>query len=154
MSVIPAKAGTQREKDWAAAVVSAFLLLLLFLASPATAQTFPPLTGRVVDDAHILTPAQIADLTSKSAALEQQTGRQLVVATVPSLQSEPIEDFGYKLGRAWGIGQKGKDNGVILLVAPTEHKVRVEVGYGATTFLADAMSGLLIRGAILPPFKQ
>jgi uncharacterized protein len=134
--------------------VTALLLAFFALASPAVAQTFPPLTGRVVDDAHILTPAQVADLTSKSQALETQTGRQLVVATVPSLQGYPIEDFGYKLGRAWGIGQKGKDNGVILLVAPTEHKVRVEVGYGATTFLTDAMSGLIIREAILPHFKQ
>ena len=134
--------------------LAALLLALVAVASPAAAQTFPQLTGRVVDDAHILTPAQVTDLTSKSAALEAQTGRQLVVATVPSLQGYPIEDYGYRLGRAWGIGQKGKNNGVILLVAPTEHKVRVEVGYGATVFLTDAMSGLIIRGAILPHFKQ
>src|SRR6059058_2216332 len=122
---------------------TALLLAFFALASPALAQTFPQLSGRVVDDAHILTPAEIADLTSKSAALEAQTGRQLVIATVPSLQGYPIEDFGYRLGRAWGIGQKGKDNGVILLVAPNEHKVRVEVGYGATPYLTDAMSGLI-----------
>jgi len=127
---------------------------LLALASPAWAQTFPPLTGRVVDDAHLLTPAQVADLTSKSQTLEASKGAQLVVATVPSLQGYPIEDYGYKLGRAWGIGEKGKDNGVILLVAPNEHKVRVEVGYGATPYVTDAMSGLIIREAILPRFKQ
>jgi uncharacterized protein len=73
---------------------------------------------------------------------------------VPSLQGYPIEDYGYRLGRAWGIGEKGKDNGVILLVAPNEHKVRIEVGYGATAYLTDAMSGLIIREAILPHFKQ
>ena len=132
----------------------AWLVALLFFAAPGLAQTFPQLSGRVVDDAHLLTPEQVQDLTSKSAALEAQTGRQLVVATVPSLQGYPIEDFGYRLGRAWGIGQKGKDNGVILLVAPNEHKVRIEVGYGATVFLTDAMSGLIIREAILPHFKQ
>ena len=130
------------------------LLAFFALAAPASAQTFPQLTGRIVDDAHLLTPAQIADLTSKSAALEQQTGRQLVIATVPSLQGYPIEDYGYKLGRAWGIGQKGKDSGVILLVAPAEHKVRIEVGYGLTPYLTDAMAGLIIREIITPRFKQ
>lgn len=130
------------------------LLAFLVLAAPAAAQTFPPLTGRVVDDAHLLSPAQIADLTSKSEALEASKGAQLVIATVPSLQGYPIEDYGYRLGRAWGIGQKGKDNGVILLVAPSEHKVRIEVGYGATAYLTDAMSGLIIREAIIPRFKQ
>ena len=130
------------------------MTIALNFAPPASAQTFPQLTGRVVDDAHLLTPAQVADLTSKSQALEAQSGRQLVVASVPSLQGYPIEDFGYRLGRAWGIGQKGKDNGVILLVAPNEHKVRIEVGYGSTAYLTDAMSGLIIRETILPHFKQ
>lgn len=134
--------------------LAALLLTLFALATPASAQTFPQLTGRVVDDAHLLNPAQVADLTSKSEALETRTGRQLVIATVPNLQGYPIEDFGYRLGRAWGIGQKGKDNGVILLVAPSEHKVRIEVGYGATAYLTDAMSGLIIREAMLPHFKQ
>jgi uncharacterized protein len=129
-------------------------LIFLFFATPVAAQTFPPLTGRVVDQAHLLTPAQVQDLTGKSETLEGQTGAQLVVATVNSLEGYPVEDYGYRLGRAWGIGQKGKDNGVILLVAPNEHKVRIEVGYGATPFLTDAMSGLIIREDITPRFKQ
>jgi uncharacterized protein len=128
-------------------------LALLALATPAAAQTFPQLTGRVVDNAHLLTPAQITDLTSKSAALEAQTGRQFVVATVPSLEGRTIEDYGYRLGRTWAIGQKGKDDGVILLVAPSEHKVRIETGYGARVFLTDAVSSIIIREAILPRFK-
>ena len=129
-------------------------LALIALATPVSAQTFPKLTGRVVDEAHILTPAVVADLTAKSQALETKTGRQFVVATVPSLQGYPIEDYGYRLGRAWGIGQKGFDNGVILLVAPNEHKVRIEVGYGATAYVTDAMSSIVIRNSILPHFKQ
>src|SRR6059058_2139226 len=133
---------------------TALLLAFFALASPALAQTFPQLSGRVVDDAHLLTPAQVADLTSKSQALEAQKGAQLVVATVNSLEGYPVEDYGYRLGRAWGIGQKGKDNGVILLVAPNEHKVRIEVGYGTTPYLTDAMSGLIIRENITPRFKQ
>ena len=135
-------------------LIGAFLLALFAFAAPAYAQTFPQLTGRVVDDAHLLSAEQVQDLTSKSAALEASKGAQLVVATVPSLQGYPIEDYGYRLGRAWGIGQKGKDNGVILLVAPNEHKVRIEVGYGATPYLTDAMSGLIIREDIIPHFKQ
>jgi len=134
--------------------LGALLLAFLALAAPARAQTFPPLTGRVVDQAHLLSAAEIQDLTAKSQALETQTGRQFVIATVNSLEGYPIEDYGYRLGRAWGIGQKGQDNGVILLVAPNEHKVRIEVGYGATTFITDAVSGLIIRETILPHFKQ
>jgi len=131
-------------------------LALLALAQPLAAAepTFPKLTGRVVDEAHILTPAQVVDLTSKSEALEARSGRQFVVATVPSLQDRTIEDYGYQLGRAWGIGAKGKDDGVILLVAPNERKVRIETGYGATAFLTDAMSSIIIRNSILPHFKQ
>ena len=135
-------------------ILAVLWLALFALATPTAAQTFPPLSGRVVDQAHLLTPAQVQDLTSKSEALEAQSGRQLVVATVNSLEGYPIEDYGYRLGRAWGIGQKGKDNGVILLVAPNEHKVRIEVGYGSTAYLTDAMSGLIIREDILPHFKQ
>jgi uncharacterized protein len=132
---------------------TALALAFFALVSPAFAQTFPPPTGRVVDQAHLLSAAQVQDITGKSEALEKKTGAQFVVATVNGLEGYPVEDYGYRLGRAWGIGQKGKDNGVILLVAPKEHKVRVEVGYGATPYLTDAMSGLIIREAILPKFK-
>ena len=134
--------------------LAALLLALFALAAPASAQTFPQLTGRVVDQAHLLTPEQVVDITSKSQALEAQSGRQFVVATVNSLEGQPIEDYAYRLGRAWGIGQKGKDDGVILLVAPNERKVWIATGYGAGAFLTDAMSGLIIREDILPRFKQ
>ena len=89
------------------------------------------------------------DLAS-SAALETQTGRQFVVATVNSLEGRTIEDYGYRLGRAWGIGDEEKDDGVILLVAPNERKVRIETGYGARVFLTDAVSSVIIRERILP----
>src|SRR5688572_14988236 len=128
-------------------------LLLLLITSPAFAQTFPKLTGRVVDQADLLRPEQEVDLTSKLAALEAQSGRQLVVATVRSLEGRPIEDYGYRLGRAWGIGDEQKDDGVILLVAPKEKKVRIETGYGARVFLTDAVSSVIIRNAITPKFK-
>jgi uncharacterized protein len=134
-------------------------LILLILALPAAAQEFPKLTGRVVDAANILPPETEAAIEARSAAIEQQTGAQLVVATVPSLQGYEIEDYGYRLGRAWGIGQKreagGKgDNGVILLVAPNDRKVRIEVGYGLEPILTDALSAVIIQRAILPKFRS
>lgn len=129
-------------------------LALLALAAPASAQTFPKLTGRVVDDAHLLTPEQVIDLSSKSEALEAQTGRQLVVATVNSLEGYPIEDYAYRLGREWQIGSKKNNDGVLLLVAPNERKVWIATGYGAGAFMTDAMAGVITREAILPHFKQ
>lgn len=123
-------------------------------ASLAAEISFPALTGRVVDDAQLLTPEQEQALTGKLATLEQQTGDQLVVVTLPSLQDQEIEDFGYQLGRHWGIGQKENDGGALLIVAPNERKVRIEVGYGLEGVLTDAYSSLIIRNDILPPFRQ
>ncbi|MFL6770513.1 MAG: TPM domain-containing protein [Sphingomicrobium sp.] len=133
--------------------LAGLVLAALLAASPAHAQTFPKLTGRVVDQADLLTPQQEADLSAKSEALEQRTGRQFVIATVRSLEGRPIEDYGYRLGRDWGIGNEQKDDGVILLVAPNERKVRIETGYGARVFLTDAVSSVVIRESILPRFK-
>lgn len=132
--------------------------LLLFLAalslnSAAQAQTFPALTGRVVDGANLLSPEQEAQLSAMSDATEKATGRQLVVATVPDLQGYPIEDYGYRLGRAWKIGQSEADNGIVLIVAPKERRVRIEVGYGLEPIMTDALSGVIIRDAITPRFK-
>ena len=130
------------------------LLALLLLATAASAQTFPELTGRVVDQADLLSPAQEAELTARSADVEAKTGRQFVVATVNSLEGHDIEDYGYRLGRTWAIGQKEVDNGAILLVAPNEKKVRIEVGYGAEGYLTDIVSGRIIRNDILPRFRN
>jgi uncharacterized protein len=130
------------------------MTILALLATPASAQTFPPLTGRVVDQAHLLTPEQVLDLSSKSQALEAQSGRQFVVATVTSLEDYPIEDYAYRLGRAWQIGSKKNNDGVLLLVAPNERKVWIATGYGAGGFMTDAMAGVITREAILPHFKQ
>ena len=135
--------------------LAGLLLALIALAAPASAQTFPQLTGRVVDQAHLLTAAQIADISSKSAALETQSGgRQFVVATVNSLEGYPIEDYAYRLGRAWKIGSAKNNDGVLLLVAPNERKVWIATGYGAGEYMTDAMSGIIIREDILPHFKQ
>jgi len=134
--------------------IRALILLFLLIAAPAAAQDFPKLSGRVVDAADMLTDSEEAALTQKLQGLEDSTHRQLVVATVPDLQGYPVEDYGYKLGRAWGIGQKGANNGAILLVAKAEHKIRIEVGYGLEPILTDAYSGEIIRDKITPAFKQ
>ena len=133
-----------------------FLLFLFGIALgpvEAAAPAFPPLTGRVVDGAHLLDAAMTSSITAKLAALEQKNGIQLVVVTLPSLQGYEIEDYGYQLGRSWAIGQKGKNNGALLIVAPNEHRVRIEVGYGLEGTLTDAVSRLIIENAILPRFR-
>ena len=126
----------------------------LFVAAAAHAQTFPKLTGRVVDNAHLLDPQQVTQLTQLSEATQQASSRQLVIATIPDLQGYPIEDYGYQLGRSWGIGQKGIDNGIILLVAPNDRKVRIEVGYGLEPIMTDALSNMIIQNDILPKFRD
>jgi uncharacterized protein len=130
------------------------LFCLLFSAAAFAALSFPPLTGRVVDEAGILSPATRDQLTEILAQHEQKTGNQIVVATLKSLQGDTIEDYGYQLGRAWGIGQKGKNNGAILIVAPAEKKVRIEVGYGLEGTLTDLQSKLIIENVILPAFRR
>ena len=135
---------------------SAFLGLLLVLLAflPAlAATTFPPLSGRVVDDAHVIPAATVAAITTKLADLETKSGIQLVVATVPSLQGEEIEPFANELFRTWKLGENTKNNGVLLLVAPNEHRVRIEVGYGLEGTLTDALSSVVIANAITPRFK-
>jgi uncharacterized protein len=130
-----------------------FSVVAFLIAFPALALDFPALSGRVVDEANILDPQTRAALTEKLAALEAKTTDQLVVVTLKSLQGTSIEDFGVQLGRHWQIGQKDKNNGVLLIVAPNERKVRIEVGYGLEGALTDAVSRLIIENAITPRFR-
>ncbi|HVZ69717.1 MAG TPA: TPM domain-containing protein [Rhizomicrobium sp.] len=132
----------------------AFALVFAIVAPAAAAPTFPPLTGRVVDDAHILSDSAKASLTEKLEDLENRTSRQLVVVTLPSLQGYEIEDYGYQLGRAWGIGQKKLNNGVLFIIAPNERKVRIEVGYGLEPILTDALSNVILQERVLPKFRK
>jgi uncharacterized protein len=134
-----------------------FLLAILVLApafAGALAQSaFPTLTGRVVDEANLIDAVNRQDLTAKLAALEAKTTDQFVVVTIKSLGGRSIEDYGVNLGRNWKIGQAGKNNGVLLIVAPNERKVRIEVGYGLEGTLTDAISKYIIETSILPRFK-
>lgn len=128
--------------------------LALLIALPAAAQDFPALSGRVVDAANILSPETETDLAARLQALETQSQRQLVVATVPDLEGYDIADYGNQLGRAWGIGDKDRNDGVILLIAPNERRMRIEVGYGLEPILTDALSAQIIRNEITPRFRD
>lgn len=129
------------------------LWLLACVGVAQAALTFPALTGRVVDSAQMIDPVVREQLTQQLQALEQTSGDQLVVVTVPDLQGVPIEDYGYQLGRQWGIGQKGKDNGALLIVSRDDRQLRIEVGYGLEGVLTDAQSWVIINQVILPKFK-
>ena len=138
----------------ASRLLAALPILLFVVAAHAAALKFPPLSGRVVDAAHILPNDAVQRLDGLLAAHEKTTGEQVVVVTLPSLQDTTIEDYGVQLGRHWGIGQKGKNTGALLIVAPKERKVRIEVGYGLEGTLTDARSKIIIEEIILPWFRQ
>jgi len=129
------------------------ILALLALAPSAWAQSFPTFDDKgVVDAANLLDPAQEQALSAKLIAQKQASGRSLVVATIPDLQGYDISDYGYRLGRDWKIGDKDS-NGALLIIAPAERKIRIEVGYGLEGVLTDAVTSQIIRNAISPRFK-
>lgn len=135
-------------------VSAAIVALLLGLAAAYPALSFPALSGRVVDDAGILSSDTRDTLTNLLAEHERQTGNQVVVVTLKSLQGTTIEQYGYQLGRNWGIGIKGKNNGALLIVSPSTRDVRIEVGYGLEGLLTDAQSKLIIENVMLPRFRS
>lgn len=137
-------------------IVLALGMLSLFWVLPQaeSAPSFPTLTGRVVDEAGLLSSSVKRDLENRFADYERATSNQVVVVTLRSLQGYSIEDYGYQLGRHWAIGQQDEDNGVLLIVAPKERKVRIEVGYGLEGQLTDALSHNIIQTQILPLFRQ
>lgn len=135
---------------------SLFLIGLFILAAgqaQAKPPVFPALSGRIVDQAGLLRTDTVHMLDQKLAAHEKATGEQIVVVTLKDLGGQAIEEYGYRLGRHWGIGQKGKNNGALLIVVPDEKLVRIEVGYGLEGRMTDALSSLIIQRAILPEFR-
>lgn len=134
-------------------VLAGFVLVLSVLAAAAE-PTFPALTGRIVDAANLIKSEDKAAIETSLKDLEGKASDQLAVVTLPSLQGYAVEDFGVRLARHWQIGQKDKDNGVLLIVAPNERKVRIEVGRGVEGQLTDLMSSLIINNAILPAFRR
>jgi uncharacterized protein len=137
----------------ARACAAALAGVLLLVVGAAAEPTLPSLSGRVVDGARVLSSATAAQLTEILAAHERETSNQVVVATLPSLQGYEIEDFSVRLFRAWRLGAQDRNNGVLLLVAPNERRVRIEVGYGLEGALPDATAHAIITTEILPRFR-
>ena len=133
--------------------MAAALMVALFAIAPAFAIDFPALTGRVVDQANIIQPDTRVAIEQKLRDLETRSGIQLVVATVNSLEGQDVEPYANELFRKWALGEKKKNNGVLLLVAPNERRVRIEVGYGLEGTLTDALSKVIISNAMTPRFK-
>ena len=130
------------------------ILCFLFLTESSFALSFPTLTGRVVDQANVLSPATKDQLTEILTNIENTTTDQIVILMLPTLDGHSIEDYGYKLARHWGIGQKDKDNGAIIIVDVNERSIRIEVGYGLEAKLTDAVTSEIIRNQIAPYLKK
>lgn len=126
----------------------------LLLAVTAMALDIPQLRGHVNDYAGMLSPAKVQELEGRLGDFERSDSTQIVVLTIPSLAGETLEEYSIKVAEAWRIGQKGVDNGAILLVSKQEHKIRIEVGRGLEGKLTDLVSGRIIRGEITPRFKS
>lgn len=144
----------QPERVWLGLVL---VLLLALCATSARAQQFPKFTGFVVDDANVLPPEVEADLTAKLGALQRDTKRQFVVAAIADMQGYPLEEYGYRLGRAWGVGLQNANNGAILFVAPNnppgQRGPRLEVGTGIEPILTDAFASITINQQMMPRLK-
>jgi uncharacterized protein len=134
--------------------LSLLLSALLFTAFIASAAEIPYLTGRVTDNAQILSPDARRSLTEDLKAHEGRTGNQIVVLTIPALDGQNIEDYAVKVFEEWKLGQKGKDNGILIVVAPNERRMRIEVGYGLEGTMTDLMAGRIIQQVMTPKFKN
>jgi uncharacterized protein len=138
------------QRTWLGAVG----LLLVMAAFTAQATDVPYLTGRIVDNAEILSPGARESLDAKLAAHEQATTNQVVILTVASLDGESIEGFATRVFDAWQLGQAGKDNGVLVIVAPNDRRMRIEVGYGLEGTFTDLQASRIIRDQMTPPFRD
>ncbi len=128
--------------------------ILFFISISYSLEIPPPPSARVNDYAGLLDSHSKMELEEKLADFEKETSNQMVVATFPSLEGDSLEDFSIRLAEKWKVGEKGRDNGVILLVFKNDHKLRIEVGYGLEGALPDATSNLIIRNEIAPHFKE
>jgi uncharacterized protein len=135
---------------------STVVALLIALLSPASAYAadVPYLTGRVVDNAQILSPDARTRLAAVLKAHEEATSNQIVVLTVQTIQPEGVEEYAVDVFNNWKLGQKGHNNGVLVVVVPQDRKMRIEVGYGLEPVLTDAMAGAIIRDVMTPAFKR
>lgn len=136
------------------ALRNALLAALLLIAVIAAAAEVPFLTGRVTDNAGVLSDDTQRSLTALLKAHEDSTGNQIAVLTIPTLDGEGIEEYSLRVFEAWKLGKKGKDNGVLVVVAPNDRRMRIEVGYGLEGTLTDSLAGSIIRNVMTPRFKE
>ena len=134
--------------------VQTYLFVTLLCASSAMAQTLPKPAGRVTDLASVIDPSAEAEIDQRLDRLEQQTSSEIAVATVRSLDGMSVEEYANRLFKEWGVGQAKQDNGVLVLVAPNEREMRIEVGYGLEGVLPDGLAGQIIREDFLPRFRE
>ena len=132
----------------------ASLIASLMASRAVAAANYPPLTGRIVDQADIIPPSTSSAIETKLKDLEDKSGIQLVVASVNSLDGLDVETYANGLFRAWKLGEAKKNNGVLFLIAPNERKMRIEVGYGLEGTLTDALSKIILTSAVAPRFKS
>lgn len=152
LEIAPCRAG---ERHPLRAAGLCFLAFMAVLASFAlAAPTYPELTGQVVDNAKLLNAEDRAAILAELQSLEGTSTDQVAVVTVPSLEGYDIESYGIGLARKWALGQKDKDNGLLLIVAPNERKVRIEVGRKLEPVMTDTMSSIIIQNAMLPKFRR
>ncbi len=145
---LPNRLGTEK-----AIRASAVVLLLLFLATTAGALQVPQLRGRVNDYANMISASAESRIETVARGLEESDSTQIVVLTIPSLEEEDLEGYSIRVAETWGIGQAEYDNGVLLLVAQAERRVRIEVGYGLEGVFTDLQAGRIIDYDIVPYFK-
>jgi uncharacterized membrane protein YgcG len=154
MSGAARAAGAERRPVSLREALRRFACALFVLATPLFAADVPYLTGRVVDNAEILSPATRDALGASLKAHEERTTNQIAVLTVKSLEGESVEEFATRVFEAWKLGRKGKDNGVLVIVAPADRRMRIEVGYGLEGTLTDAAAARIIRDRMTPRFKS
>ena len=135
-------------------VLACLVALSWALACPAQQADVPYLTGRVVDNAEILKPETRKRLAERLRQHEQKTTNQIAVLTVPTLNGESVEDYAVRVFEQWKLGQKGKDNGVLVVIAPKERRMRIEAGYGLEGILPDVVAARIIRNVMTPRFKE
>lgn len=133
---------------------AAFWCALTVAATAELRADLPRPVGAINDFAHVLGASEVQTLTALAEDVERTTGAEIAVATVTSLDSLTVEEYATKLFAAWGVGQAGKDNGVLILVAPSERAMRIEVGYGLEGVLPDGLAGQIIRESFLPAFRD
>jgi uncharacterized protein len=138
---------------WSRYATTGLLCLALAWVGAALGADVPFLTGRVVDNADILKPATREKITTVLKTREQATGDQIAILTLPTIGGESVEEYAVKVFESWKLGQKGKDNGVLVVVVPQDRKMRIEVGYGLEGALTDAAASRIIRNVMTPQFK-